>query len=70
MQLVPLLKETKILQQMVDTFHFQHIYRERNPLVDALAKAGMLLEKGQWHIEEIQNDISNSYMHAPFCEII
>jgi hypothetical protein len=45
---------------------FHDIYRERNGEVDGLSKAGLQLENGQWHTQELKDSQHSEYFHPTF----
>ena len=51
-QLAQILMEVNRLVDMFDSVVFMHIYRERNTLVDVLAKDGFSVMSGSWQISE------------------
>jgi hypothetical protein len=42
---------------------FHHMYREINGKSDGLSKAGLQLENGQWHIQELKDSQHSAYFH-------
>jgi ribonuclease HI len=66
--LLPILEEVYGLVDSFDAFFIQHVYRERNMVVDQLSKAGIHMEQGQWHIVEDLDGIIQEYYHRPFIE--
>jgi ribonuclease HI len=66
--LIPLLEEVQRLMASFDYFDIQHVYRERNMMVDLLSKEGLQMEHGQWMISEENNGTFYEYYHRPFID--
>jgi hypothetical protein len=51
-----------------DTFDIQHVYREKNMVVDQLSKVEIQMDYGQWIIVEDNNETLYEFYHRPFIE--
>ena len=66
LQLIPLFEETRRLKERLESVSSKHVYMEINMMADEMAKAGVNMAEGSWHITEIQNTIKSEYFHDPF----
>ena len=54
MQLTQVLHEVIRISDLLERVDYKHIYCERNSKADALAKEGVNVLKGHWHIHEFR----------------
>jgi ribonuclease HI len=66
----PILEEIFRLLHTLNDYSFNHVYRERNQLVDSLSKVGLHLPHGSWHILETKEEDTYEFFHRPFIEAL
>jgi hypothetical protein len=66
--LLPILEEVHRIVASFDTFDIQHVYMEKNMVVDQLSKVGIQMDYGQWIIVEDNNETIYEFYHRPFIE--
>ena len=66
--LQPLFDELKGITCVFNFISFQHVYREKNQIVDGLSKAGLHMAFGQWFIQAKEEGELNKYHQPPFHE--
>lgn len=69
-RLLPILEEVFIILVSYENYSMWHVYSERNMATDPLSKAGLQLDIGQWHLEEIKEGTHFEFFHRPFIDLM